>query len=50
MEGVIIGDHIRRHYGLPVVEVEIPPITDALQPTVRTRLEGLMETARGQRK
>lgn len=50
VEGAIIGDDVRRRHGLPVAEVEIPPITDALQPTVRTRLEGLMETARGRRK
>ena len=45
-EGGIIGDELRRHLGVPVLEIEVPPITDALRPTLRTRLEALVETAR----
>jgi hypothetical protein len=45
-EGGIIGDELRRSLGLPVLEIEVPPITDALRPTLRTRLEALVETAR----
>ena len=29
----------------PVVEMEVSPITDAMEPTLRTRLEALVETA-----
>ena len=29
---------------IPVLEVEVPPITDAVQPTLRTRFESLIET------
>ncbi len=47
LEGILIGDVVRRRLGLPVVEIEVPPITDALEPSLRTRLEALVETARG---
>jgi benzoyl-CoA reductase/2-hydroxyglutaryl-CoA dehydratase subunit BcrC/BadD/HgdB len=46
MEATIIGDVIRRETGVPVVEVEVPPVTDALEPTLRTRLEAMVETVR----
>jgi hypothetical protein len=36
--------------GLPVVEVEIPPVSDALRPALRTRLQALVETAQARRK
>jgi hypothetical protein len=35
---------------LPVVEVEVPPVCDALWPALRTRLQALMETARARRR
>jgi glutamate racemase len=43
-EGVIIGDIVRSQLRIPVLEVEVPPITDAVQPTLRTRFESLIET------
>ena len=46
LEGAIIGDVVRRRLGIPVVEIEVPPITDAVEPTLRTRLEALVETVR----
>ena len=46
MEGVILGDIIRETLGIPVLEIEVPPITDAMEPTLRTRLEALIETVR----
>ena len=39
MEAAVIGDVIRRQIDVPVVEIEVPPITDAMEPTLRTRLE-----------
>jgi len=48
-EGVLIRDRIRAELGLPVVELEIPPICDALRPTLGSRLQALMETARERR-
>lgn len=44
LEGLVIADVVRRRLELPVVEIEVPPITDALEPSLRTRLEALIET------
>ncbi|MBN2588699.1 MAG: 2-hydroxyacyl-CoA dehydratase [Sedimentisphaerales bacterium] len=46
LEGEIIGQVIRENFDIPVVEIEVPPITDAMKPTVRTRLEALVETVK----
>jgi benzoyl-CoA reductase/2-hydroxyglutaryl-CoA dehydratase subunit BcrC/BadD/HgdB len=42
-EGDVIARVVRDELDLPVVEIEVPPITDALQPALRTRLEALIE-------
>jgi hypothetical protein len=44
LEGRIIGQAVQERLGLPVLEIEIPPLTDAMNPTIRTRLEALVET------
>jgi hypothetical protein len=44
LEGAVIGEVVRRRRDVPVLELEVPPITDAMQPTLRTRLEALVET------
>jgi benzoyl-CoA reductase/2-hydroxyglutaryl-CoA dehydratase subunit BcrC/BadD/HgdB len=44
MEGNVIAQMVQAEYDIPVVEIEVPPITDALEPTLRTRLEALVET------
>jgi benzoyl-CoA reductase/2-hydroxyglutaryl-CoA dehydratase subunit BcrC/BadD/HgdB len=44
VEGTIIAEIVRAELGIPVAEIEVPPITDALEPTLRTRLEALVET------
>ena len=49
MEGAVIGDTVRRELALPVLEIEVPPITDSLEPTLKTRLEALVETVRSNR-
>ena len=50
MEATIIGDVIRGKLDVPVIEIEVPSLTDAMEPTLRTRLEALIETVRGRRK
>jgi benzoyl-CoA reductase/2-hydroxyglutaryl-CoA dehydratase subunit BcrC/BadD/HgdB len=50
MEGAMIGDIVRDKTGLPVAEIEVPPIADSIEPTLRTRLEALVETVRERRK
>jgi len=50
LEGKIIGEIVRDRLGIPVVEIEVPPLTDSIQPTLRTRLEAVVETVRERRK
>jgi len=45
-EGRVIKT-VLQDLGVPVVELEVPPIIDPLLPGLRTRLGALMETARG---
>jgi hypothetical protein len=48
-EGAIIGEAVAEELGLPVAEVEVPPVTDAVRPTLRTRLEAVVEAVRERR-
>jgi len=49
LEGEILGEAIRDNCGIPVLEIEVPPLTDAMGPTLRTRLEALVETVKSRR-
>jgi len=49
LEATIIGDVVRSEMDVPVLEIEVPPVTDAMEPTLRTRLEALVETIRERR-
>ncbi len=49
MEAAIIAEVIRGQSDVPVIEIEVPSLTDAIEPTLRTRLEALVETVRGGR-
>ena len=48
-EGAILRDTIGGICDVPVVEIEVPPLSDAMLPNVRTRLEALAETVRRRR-
>jgi hypothetical protein len=48
-EGGLMRDQIREEVGLPTLELEIPPVCDALIPALRTRLQALIEIARARR-
>jgi benzoyl-CoA reductase/2-hydroxyglutaryl-CoA dehydratase subunit BcrC/BadD/HgdB len=50
LEGQVIGEIVRDQLDIPVVELEAPPLTDSMRPTLRTRLEALVETVRARRK
>ena len=50
VEGTVIGEVVRARIGLPTVEIEVPPITDAVEPTLRTRLEALVEIVTARRR
>jgi benzoyl-CoA reductase/2-hydroxyglutaryl-CoA dehydratase subunit BcrC/BadD/HgdB len=49
LEGRVIGQTVQDRLGLPVLEIEIPPLTDAMSPAIRTRLEALVETVKEKR-
>ena len=54
-EGEIIRDVLQSPFpgypgGIPVAEIEVPPISDPLRPTLRTRIEALIETAAARRR
>jgi benzoyl-CoA reductase/2-hydroxyglutaryl-CoA dehydratase subunit BcrC/BadD/HgdB len=49
MEGATIGEIVRRRLGVPVAEIEVPSVTDSIEPTLQTRLEALVETVRNGR-
>jgi len=48
-EGDVIREMVQSQSGIPTVEIEVPPVCDSLQATLRTRLEALIETARERR-
>jgi hypothetical protein len=48
-EGVIIGEAVRERLGVPVLEIEVPPLSDAYRTPLRTRIEALIETVRQNR-
>ena len=48
-EGAIIREIVRRETGLPTIELEIPPVCDAMLPTLASRLQALVETVKGRR-
>jgi benzoyl-CoA reductase/2-hydroxyglutaryl-CoA dehydratase subunit BcrC/BadD/HgdB len=48
-EGRVIADTIRDELDLPVLEIEVPPVSDSVRPALVTRLEALMETCRRRR-
>lgn len=49
LEGEVIGEIVREECDMPVLEIEVPSITDATQATLRTRLEALVETVKHRR-
>lgn len=49
-EGRIIAETVRAATGIPAVEIETPPLSDAVAAQVSTRMEALFETARALRR
>ena len=49
-EGRSVAERVRRMAGIPVAELEVPPLGDATAPSAETRLAALLETARARRK
>ena len=48
LEGQIIADVVQARLGLPVLEIEVPPLADAMGPSIRTRIEALVEVVKSQ--
>jgi hypothetical protein len=48
-EGSVIRDVVKSKLGIPVVEIEVPPVCDSTLPTLRTRLEVLLGIAMDRR-
>jgi hypothetical protein len=48
-EGTIIREVVRMELGIPAIELEIPPVCDAMLPTLGSRLQALLETAKARR-
>ena len=49
LEGRVIGEIVQERFDIPVLEIEVPPVTDSMRPTVRTRLQALVETVKARR-
>jgi len=49
VEGAVIGEAVRARLNLPLVEIEVTPVSDSARPMLRTRLEALVETVRMRR-
>jgi benzoyl-CoA reductase/2-hydroxyglutaryl-CoA dehydratase subunit BcrC/BadD/HgdB len=49
-EAEVTRDVVRNRLGIPVTEIEVPPLSEAMMPTLRTRIEALVEAARGKRR
>lgn len=44
-EGPQLAEPVRAELGIPFVEIEVPPLGDALRASIRTKLEALLEAA-----
>ena len=48
-EAAVIGEVVRERIGVPALEIEVPPVSDTFQASLRTRLSALIETVKEQR-
>jgi len=49
-EGAVIAQAVQTRLRLPAAEIEVPPVSDSFQTTLRTRIEALVETVLSARK
>jgi benzoyl-CoA reductase/2-hydroxyglutaryl-CoA dehydratase subunit BcrC/BadD/HgdB len=49
IERPLVAEILHLSLGVPVIDIEIPPIIDAIEPTLRTRLEAMVETVKENR-
>jgi hypothetical protein len=48
-EGTIICEAVQSRLKLPTLEIEVPPVSDSIAPSLTTRIEALVETVRARR-
>jgi len=48
-EGAVLREVAQRELDIPAIELEIPPVCDAMLPALGSRLQALVETARARR-
>ena len=48
-EGKRISEQVSQKLSVPCIEIEIPSLTDAFAPALRTRIEALVETAKAKK-
>lgn len=46
IESKIIKEMVENELSIPTLEIEIPPLCDSMSPSIRTRIEALIETTR----
>jgi benzoyl-CoA reductase/2-hydroxyglutaryl-CoA dehydratase subunit BcrC/BadD/HgdB len=49
LESRVIGEIVQEKFDIPILEIEVPPVTDSMRPTLLTRLQALMETVKARR-
>ncbi|MCP4257461.1 MAG: 2-hydroxyacyl-CoA dehydratase [Planctomycetes bacterium] len=49
LESEVISEIVQDNFDIPVLEIEVPPVTDSMRPTMCTRLEALVETIKARR-
>jgi len=50
LEGGIIRKMVQKEIGMPGIEIEVPPVCDSYIPSLKTRIEALIETVKQARK
>ena len=48
-EGAVIREAVQTRLDLPVLEIEVPPICDPVEPSLRTRIEAMIEMVKERR-
>lgn len=49
LEGEVIRRVVQKKLDVPVLEIEVPPVSDALRPSLETRLQALVEIIKSRR-
>lgn len=50
LEGKIIEEEVKKRFNMPVLEIEVPPLSDSIRPSLRTRIKALVEIVQERRK